>query len=45
MNDCAAIIFIEGETGHCAKVLDHTGRHEASIYVIEYGAVLVKWTQ
>lgn len=45
MNECHATIELVGETSTCTKVLDHTGRHETTIHLEEYGAVLVKWTQ
>lgn len=45
MNGCAGTIFIEGESATCTKVLDHTGKHETTVYVMVYGEVIVKWAQ
>lgn len=43
--DCQATIFIEDELAVCEKVEDHTGKHETTIVINDYGNVYVKWTQ
>lgn len=45
MNDCQSYILIEEQSAPCFKVLDHTGKHKATIYIAEYGEVNVEWTQ
>lgn len=45
VNGCNATIDMEGQHALCAKVYDHTGKHQTIILLADYGIVTVQWLQ